>query len=230
LGTAITDKDSRPRSRSVRCLVADRSVAFSAGLAMVLGAGQDAQVVGQASSPADIFAALDGGDVGVLVLGFEPVADALQVVEEAHGVPVLLLSSAYEPADVVAAVRAGARGLMSKEASVEELTGALEVVARGGLAFPAGWEQLLISWAEGSAHGRARGLREPLTAREQEIVQLVVDGYTNKELAKALGIAQQTVKNHLHNIMGKLDVRSRGELLVWALDGRFVANRRRHRT
>ncbi|HEV7864392.1 MAG TPA: LuxR C-terminal-related transcriptional regulator, partial [Acidimicrobiia bacterium] len=86
-------------------------------------------------------------------------------------------------------------------------------------AFPPGWERLLVSRLDGHRPPGHR-LQDPvtLTQRERDIVQLIVDGHSNKALAASLGIAHQTAKNHVRHVMAKLRVTSRVQLVAWALE------------
>ncbi|MGH9182099.1 MAG: LuxR C-terminal-related transcriptional regulator [Acidimicrobiales bacterium] len=100
---------------------------------------------------------------------------------------------------------------------------AIREVAAGRTAFPLGWERLLVSRLDGR---RPTGLRRAdpveLTPRERDIVQLIVDGQSNKAVATSLGIAHQTAKNHVRHVMAKLAVNSRVQLCAWAIERGYV--------
>ena len=121
----------------------------------------------------------------------------------------------------MAVLRANVSGLLPKDTSVEELVDALRLVGSGGSALPQGWEGALDDWLDGAKRLNRTDIG-PLTTREQQIVRLVVQGHSNKQVARMLGIAPQTVKNHLYSIMKKLKVESRTELVMLVLDGTFV--------
>lgn len=123
---------------------------------------------------------------------------------------------------MIEVLRADVRGLLSKDAPIGDIARALRTLAAGGRIYPEGWERALVDWVDSARYRAKKGPVGPLTARESQVVQLVVDGCSNKQVAQALGIAHQTVKNHIHNIMAKLEIYSRTELVMWALDGRFV--------
>ena len=96
-------------------------------------------------------------------------------------------------------------------------------MAAGRTAFPAGWERLLVSRLDGRRPpGHRVGDPVTLTQRERDIVQLIVDGHSNKALAAALEIAHQTAKNHVRHVMAKLRVTSRVQLVAWALERGYV--------
>ncbi|HTC81551.1 MAG TPA: response regulator transcription factor, partial [Acidimicrobiia bacterium] len=138
-------------------------------------------------------------------------------------VPVLVLTWSRREDDLLDALRAGATGFLHKEVEPDELLRAIEAVAAGRTAFPPGWERLLVSRLDGHRPPGHR-LHDPvtLTQRERDIVQLIVDGHSNKALAAALGIAHQTAKNHVRHVMAKLRVTSRVQLVAWALERGYV--------
>jgi two-component system, NarL family, nitrate/nitrite response regulator NarL len=138
-------------------------------------------------------------------------------------VPVLVLTWSRREDDLLDALRAGATGFLHKEVEPDELLRAIEAVAGGRTAFPPGWERLLVSRLDGHRPPGHR-LHDPvtLTQRERDIVQLIVDGHSNKALAAALGIAHQTAKNHVRHVMAKLRVSSRVQLVAWALERGYI--------
>ena len=124
--------------------------------------------------------------------------------------------------DLLSAMRSGARGYVHKDVALHELLRALNDVAAGRTAYPLGAERMLVDLIDGRAVSRRRADHLALTAREREIVQLVVEGYANKAAAAALGIAEQTAKNHIRHVMVKLHVSSRTQLCAWAVDHGYV--------
>ena len=117
-------------------------------------------------------------------------------------------------------IQAGAHGYVSKGAPPEELVRAIESICAGKPFFSpevarAALDQLVNSGGKKEPFNR-------LTQRERDIVQLIVDGHSNKALAAALGIAHQTAKNHVRHVMAKLRVTSRVQLVAWALERGYV--------
>jgi DNA-binding NarL/FixJ family response regulator len=109
---------------------------------------------------------------------------------------------------------------------VAHLSGVVADVAAGRTAFPTGWERLLLSRLDGhrpNVHRRHDPVA--LTQRERDIVQLVVDGHSNKALAASLGIAHQTAKNHVRHVMAKVRVNSRVQLCAWAIERGYAPTR-----
>jgi DNA-binding NarL/FixJ family response regulator len=196
------------------CLVIDRSPFLAAGMAALLGPlGID--IVGPAESmPTEIDDRVD-----CVVVALDPVAASLAIAREGGRHPLLLLVPEVTDPLLFEALRSGTRGVLPRATSPTMLAEALGRVARGGTAFPEGWELRLVRLLDvrpvrgGGPMDAALGL----TPRERQVVQLVVDGCSNKELAGALGIAPQTVKNHLRQVMAKIGVGSRLQLCTWAI-------------
>jgi two-component system nitrate/nitrite response regulator NarL len=203
----------------IRCVVGDRSVVFTQGLTAVLAKSRTAVVVDQTSSPHEIPMLVARHRPDVVIASFEPPADALNVVRTTRDVPVLVLSWSRREDDLFDAVRSGALGFVHKESPADVLLAAIADVAAGRTAFPTGWERVLVSRLDGHRPaGQRRGDPVTLTRRERDIVQLIVDGHSNKAVAASLGIAHQTAKNHVRHVMAKLAVNSRVQLVNWALE------------
>ena len=207
----------------IRCVLGDRSVFFAEGLTSILRRSGQATVVGRAASPEDAPALVAGLDPDVVILAFEPPAASVAVARRVARTPVLILTWSRREDDLLDALRAGATGFVHKEVEPAELLRAIGDVAAGRTAFPPGWERLLVSRLDRRG---PTGLRRQdpvaLTQRERDIVQLIVDGHSNKALAAALGIAHQTAKNHVRHVMAKLRVSSRVQLVAWALERGYV--------
>ena len=215
----LTDAGSaRPASREerlgLRCLIADRSTIFALGLEAALRS-EHVSIVGCVDDPANVDAFVRGHVVDVILSCYEPASESLNLARTMEACPVLVLSSLVADELLVEAVRAGARGLMTKDASGAELVAALAHVARGGTVLPAGWESVMPRIIE--AQDRKRRGDTLLTRRERQVLQHLVLGKSNKQVARELGIAEQTVKNHVRHLMAKVGVSSRVQLCRWAL-------------
>lgn len=207
----------------IRCVLGDRSAYFSEGLTSILRRSGQALVVAATTVPDEVPALVDRVAADVAIVSFEPPAAALSVVHRITDVAVLVLTWSRREDDLFDALRAGATGFVHKEIEPEALVAAIAEVAEGRTAFPAGWERLLVSRLDGRRPlGQRRGDPVTLTTRERDIVQLIVDGYSNKALAARLGIAHQTAKNHVRHVMAKLRVNSRVQLCAWALERGYV--------
>jgi len=137
-----------------------------------------------------------------------------------HATPVIILTTFDDHEQVLEGIRAGAKGYLLKDVSLENLIRAIESVAAGETMIqPAITEALLKGLSRQSASAfEASDMPEPLTPRETEIVRLMAGGYSNKEIAEALSKSEGTIKNHVSNILAKLGVRDRTRAVLKAIE------------
>jgi DNA-binding NarL/FixJ family response regulator len=202
----------------VRVLIADDHPLFRDGLRIALQGVEDVEVVGQA---ADTDGAVDAAarlqpDVCVMDLGMPGgggVAATARLRVVAPGTAVLVLSMLDGDDTVFAAMRAGARGYLLKDADRAEIIRALRAVAGGEVVFSAALAAKVVGWFS----GRTAVTPFPqLTEREREILDLVARGLTNSAIAARLVVAEKTVRNHVSNVFTKLQVDNRAEAVVQA--------------
>ena len=117
---------------------------------------------------------------------------------------------------VFAALTAGARGYLLKGATAEEITAALRTVAAGGAVFGAGIAGRILAGAPLPRAGRAVPAGEELTAREREVLDLLADGQSNRQIARTLGLSLKTVQNHVSRILDKLQATDRTQAALRA--------------
>jgi DNA-binding NarL/FixJ family response regulator len=194
------------------------------GIRSLLELAPDMTVAFEARDGQEAVERLPGVAVDVALLDVRmPRKSGLEVLRElgAAGAlpPTILLTTFDEDAVVLEALRAGARGFLLKDVSLEQLTGAVRTVAAGGtLVQPAVTERVLRGLAS-LPHGfDSLDRPDPLTPREREVLRLMAGGYSNREIAHALGTAEGTVKNHASTILSKLGVRDRTRAVLRALE------------
>lgn len=157
------------------------------------------------------------------VLSPQPdLAQQLRTVAPEAGL--LFLIQSYELSEVLVLLRAGATGCISRDASLGDLARAIIAVGRGEIALPphvAG--RALAALARGEPVSDD-GLIEPLSEREVEVLRLLAQGLTNKDIAQTLILSVRTVEAHLRNIFGKLGVHSRTEAALWAVEHGYGAD------
>jgi DNA-binding NarL/FixJ family response regulator len=144
------------------------------------------------------------------------VEDILEVAPEAR---IIVMDLLPVPEDVMDFIRRGASGFVVKDATVDELVHAIRSVARGTEVLPPVLTDTLLSYIAHLAAGRpAAGTRRAvrMTAREREIIDLIADGLSNKEIAQQVHLTTHTVKSHVHNILEKLALHSRLQLAAYA--------------
>ena len=133
--------------------------------------------------------------------------------------PTIVLTTFDDDEALLEAVRSGARGYLLKDVSLERLTEAIRVVASGGSVIrPAVTERVLRGLEQTPRAFEALDPPDPLTKREVEILRLMAGGYSNKEIANSLGVAEGTVKNHVSNILSKMGVRDRTRAVLKAFE------------
>jgi DNA-binding NarL/FixJ family response regulator len=185
------------------------------GLARVLDRQDQFQVAGTAAHIEGAVAEVRARQPDIVLLDMAmpgSLATARAIMELAPAVKVVALSVAETERDVVACAEAGMAGYVPREGSLADLVAALESVGRGeALCSPRMTASLLRRVAALAATQPSGLARAHLTSREGEVLQLLDGGLANKEIAQRLGIEVATVKNHVHNILEKLQVHRRGE-------------------
>ena len=133
--------------------------------------------------------------------------------------PTIILTTFDDDQLVLAGLKAGARGYLLKDVSLDQLVDAVKTVAAGGsLVAPVVTQRLLAGLERMHNEFTSLDRPDPLTERETEILRLMAGGYSNKEIANSLGVAEGTVKNHVSNILSKLGVRDRTRAVLKAFE------------
>jgi two-component system response regulator NreC len=202
-----------------RVLLVDDHAVVRAGLRRVLEAEPDIEVVGEAGTARDavLEARATKPDVILLdvVMPGESGVDVLpRLLKEAPGSKVLVLSMQDDPRYVREAFAAGASGYVLKEAVDSEVVGAAREVAAGGRYLHPALGARVISAEE---EARAAIEADPLSDRERQVLRLLALGHTNQEIAKLLYISVRTTETHRAHIMQKLRLKTRAELVRYAL-------------
>jgi two-component system NarL family response regulator len=196
----------------VRVLIVDDHPVVRAGLTSLLRRQAGLKLAGAAHSGEEAMEVLKHASVDVILLDLRMPSingiDLLNLLKTHESRPMAIILSSYEyEEEIYQAVKAGARGYLSKNATREEIVAAIETVVVGGTYFP----ERILQWIE------EREARSSLSAREIEILEMVSKGLTNKEIAGALQISHYTVRNHVNHISAKLQVADRTEAATVAL-------------
>lgn len=216
---------------SVRVLVVDDQAMVRAGFAALLDAQPDLQVVGQAADGAEAVRVAEATAPDVVLMDVRmPVLDGIEATRAilaaggAHAPRVVMLTTFDVDDHVLDALRAGASGFLLKDALPEDLVEAVRVVARGdALLAPSVTRRLIERFAARPAGGSALGAAiDPLTERERQVLHEVARGRSNREIAAALVIAEQTVKTHVSRVLTKLGLRDRAQAVVVAYESGLV--------
>ena len=202
---------------TTRVLIADDHSVVRQGLRMFLGSDPELVIVGEARDGAEAVRLARQLKPDVVLMDLlMPVMDGIAataaICREAPDTEVVALTSVLEDAAVVDAVRAGAIGYLLKDTDAHELRRAIKAAAAGQVQLsPQAAARLLreVRTPEKSA--------EPLTERETDVLRLLAQGKSNKEIAHALHIAEQTVKTHVSHLLDKLGVPSRTQAALYAI-------------
>ena len=210
-----------------RVLVVDDQELFRRGLVMLLAA-EGIEVVGEAADGDEgtRMAAATAPDVVLLDIRM-PKRTGLEacraIKETVPSAKIIMLTVSDEEADLYEAVKSGAAGYLLKDSSIDEVAQAVRVVAEGqSLITPSMAAKLIDEFKQMSRPERESGPALRLTERELDVLRLVAQGHSNKEIAARLFISENTVKNHVRNMLEKLQLHSRMEAVMYAVREKLV--------
>ncbi|GII77910.1 DNA-binding response regulator [Sphaerisporangium rufum] len=216
----------------IRVLLVDDQALIRTGFRMILGAQPDISVVGEAADGAEAAARAAELTPDVVLMdiqmpGVNGVAATERIAERSPATRVLVLTTFDLDEYVVAALRAGASGFLTKDIAPEDLVDAVRVVHRGeAVVTPRLLTRLigtLIGPAPSVAKSAAAGLLDRLTEREREVLLLIARGRANAEIAAELGLSGSTVKNHVTSVFAKIGARDRAQAVIVAYESGLVA-------
>jgi DNA-binding NarL/FixJ family response regulator len=221
----MSDETTAPPPRRLRVLIVDDHALFRRGLQMVLRQERDIEVVGEASDGHEAIQKAQETDPDVILMdirmprrsGIEATHQIKDMLPDAK---ILMLTISDEEGDLYEAVKAGASGYLLKEISIEEVGDAIRSVAAGQSRLsPSMAAKLLEEFKHISKRAdEARPLPAPrLTDREMEVLRLVAEGDSNRDIGKKLFISENTVKNHIRNILEKLHLHNRLAAVKYAV-------------
>src|SRR6202453_4366842 len=226
-GNEAQPSPAEPRKGMIRILIADDHPIVRDGLRKLLTLEEDFQVVGEASDGCEVLDRVQELDPDVLLLDLRmPNLDglsALQALQQTNKrTRVIVLTASEDKNEFVQAMKLGCSGIVLKQTAPELIVKSIRKVHGGEIWLDSHTTAAVMRQfaAPGEISGGGSGKtreRSPLSQREREIVQLVAQGYKNKEMAEKMFISEQTVKNHLHNIFDKLGVSDRLELALYAI-------------
>ena len=207
----------------IRVLVVDDQQLFRRGLTMLLAVEPGLEVVGEAGDGVEgtELAASSAPDVVLLDVRMPKRSgiEACKAIKEAvPSAKIIMLTVSDEEADLYEAVKSGASGYLLKDSSIEEVAQGIRVVADGqSLISPSMAIKLIDEFKQMSRPERETGPALRLTERELDVLRLVAQGLSNKEIASRLFISENTVKNHVRNMLEKLQLHSRMEAVMYAV-------------
>ena len=212
----------------IRVLVVEDQTLVRRGLRSLLELAGDIDIVAEAADGEAGIVAIRQTRPDVVLLDVRmPRKSGLDVLRELHASselpPTILLTTFDDDEVLLEGVKAGAKGYLLKDVSLEVLTDAVRTVSSGGSVMrPALTERVLRGLEQTRRDFDALSSPDPLTRREVEVLRLMAGGYSNREIAEALGTAEGTVKNHASSILSKLGVRDRTRAVLKALEHGYI--------
>jgi two-component system, NarL family, response regulator DevR len=205
---------------STRVLIVDDHAVVRRGLRSILELENDIAVVGEAGGAADALRTVERTRPEVVLLdlklspegGAEGLAVCSRILERRPETGVVVLSTFLDEQLVAEALRRGARAYVLKDVDLSELVRIIRAVARGESGFDGRSAAVVRELAAGGPGARAEAEVLELTEREREVVRLIAEGLTNREIGRAMFVSESTVKFHVRNVMRKLDVHHRAEI------------------
>lgn len=210
---------------TIRLLLVDDQALFREGLRILLSVHDDLEIAGEAANGQEAVTLTEELKPDVVLMDLRmPVLDGVEAtrrIQQEHGqTAVIVLTTFDDDENVFEALRAGAAGYLLKDVSSEKLVEAIRAAARGeSFLQPSVAAKVIAEFTRMSGQPlrpEAQSLVEPLSERELEILAIMATGATNREIGEQLYIAEGTVKNHVTNILGKLDARDRTQAVVKA--------------
>jgi two-component system, NarL family, nitrate/nitrite response regulator NarL len=213
--------------QTIRVLMADDHVIFRTGLRKLLATEDDIKIVGEASNGNQCVDMLTKLKPDILLLDLRmPDKGGLAVLEEINvdslATRVIVLTAGEDDRDAVRAMRLGARGFVLKQSASDLLVNSIHRIHDGEIWLDNGVTAEVMRDFAKDSNGSLRGNKPLLSDREIQVVQLLAQGYRNREIGQKLLISEQTVKNHLSNIFDKLGVSDRLELALYAIHHHLI--------
>ena len=200
----------------IRVVVADDHAIVRSGLEQLLATTEDIELVGQAANGEEAVAVVAAVDPDVVLMDLSmPVVDGIEatrrITSEGGETRVVVLTSFADDRHIADALDAGAIGYVLKHAGPDELLGAVRAAAAGDAPLDPKAARVLLARRGPGGRGAPA-----LSAREEEVLRLVVAGLANKQIARRLSITERTVKAHLTNIFARIGVTDRTQAALWA--------------
>jgi len=207
---------------SVRILIADDHEIMQEGLYVLVQDEPKMDVVGQARDGQEAvrLARKLSPDVVIMDVGMPDlngIEATRQIVEECHGVKIVALSMYSDKRYVMGMLKAGASGYLLKDGAFQELVRAIRSVVAGKVYLSPAIAGVVVDASVRSGSSRRPLVDSSLTDREQDVLQLLAEGHSTKQIASQLKISEKTVETHRHRLMEKLDIHSIAELTKYAL-------------
>jgi DNA-binding NarL/FixJ family response regulator len=206
---------------ALRILIADDHPLFRHGIRELLNLAPEIQVVGEATSGEDAITQAEALHPDVILMdvnmpGVNGIEATRRILHVSPHIRILVVTMFEDDATVFAAMRAGARGYILKDAEKENILRAIQAVGNGEAIFSPSIATRLMDFFTTQASTLPRELFPSLTEREREILQLIARGQSNADIARELSLSPKTVYNYVSNILSKLQVADRAQAIIRA--------------
>ncbi|MEV1019586.1 response regulator transcription factor [Streptomyces sp. NPDC050264] len=211
------------KQKKLRVVVADDQAAVREPLAAVLGLSEDIEVVAAAADGTEVLTAVtDAGPVDVVLMDLRmPVMDGIEATrrlgEEHPEVAVVVLTTFADDDSILAALSAGARGYLTKNAGRKDIVRAIRAAAAGQSVLDREVQDRLLATVRTKSPAPGGSLPEDITPREREVLTLIGQGLPNRAIAEKLFISEATVKTHINNLFAKAGIRDRADAVRRAI-------------
>jgi DNA-binding NarL/FixJ family response regulator len=208
----------------IKVMLVDDQNLVRKGVRSLLELAEEIEVIAEAADGAEAIRMIPEVNPDVVLLDMRmPGLSGLDVLRELSGrdmLPATIILTTFDDDELVlSGIQSGARGYLLKDVALSELVNAIKTVAEGGsIVKPAVTQRLLKGLEKLQNEFSSLEQPDPLTDRETEILRLMAGGYSNKEIANSLGVAEGTVKNHVSNILSKMGVRDRTRAVLKAFE------------
>ncbi|MFC1719973.1 response regulator [Pseudomonadota bacterium] len=208
----------------IKVMLVDDQNLVRKGVRSLLELSSEIEVIAEAADGAEAIRMIAevGPDVVLLDMRMPGLSglDVLRELSRTNTLPPTIILTTFDDDELVlAGIQSGARGYLLKDVALADLVSAIRTVAEGGsIVKPAVTQRLLKGLANLKNEFSSLDQPDPLTDRETEILRLMAGGYSNKEIANSLGVAEGTVKNHVSNILSKMGVRDRTRAVLKAFE------------
>ena len=215
--------------KPITIFIMDDQVLFRKGLRDSLEETDDIKVEGECAVEEDAVELVDSLAPSIVLVGTSPrprksLDLARRLSQRCPNTAVIIMTPLPEDAEIFEAIRSGSRAYVSKQATAEEIIALIRRVQQGDFplneslaSHPRVAERVLMEFQTLARDQSLDGLAAPLSRREMEVLQLIRDGYINKEIAHRLCLTEQTVKSHVTSILRKLDVNDRTQAVLMAV-------------